>query len=172
MPLPAGYLPRKGDTLLIRVDVRSDYDNDGSNLVSVAVTGSPHRVLFADIDKIHAIYSRKWNEGDQVQNDWGWFEVIAVNEDQVWAKCLGHFSDSCGSVGLRYTFDANDLEPYVEPAVVETMTEAELMAGLEGLAPPPAGPNDFTMNPPLTVVGSQSLVSDDDIINRDAAANR
>jgi hypothetical protein len=112
MPLPKGYLPRKGDTLLICVDVRSDYDNDGSNLVAVAVTGSPRRTLFADLNKIHSIYARKWSEGDRVQNSEGWGDVVAVHEDQVWIKMCSPID----MAGLMITSDSNNLESH-EPAV-------------------------------------------------------
>jgi hypothetical protein len=130
MSLPQGYLPRKGDTLLICVDVRSDYNTVDGSLVSVAVTGSPHRTLFADFDKIHSIYARKWNEGDRVRSSEGWGEVVAVHEDQVWFKLLGDVGEY-GAIGAMYTFDANDLEPYVEPEHPDIVAIGETAGAIE-----------------------------------------
>lgn len=138
MPLPQGYLPREGDELLIRVTVRRDYDSD-DGLVAVHVSSAPHRTLFADLEKIQSIFARKWSEGDKVTSREfdGPGTVLAVSEDWVWVMC-----DTGDDAGGRYTLLANDLEPYVEPEelAVETMTEAELLAGLDGLAPPPEHP--------------------------------
>jgi hypothetical protein len=165
MPLPEGYLPRKGDELLIRVTVRNDYGKNDGSLVSVTVTGAPHHQFFAYLDKVHSIYARKWSEGDRVQNSEGWGEVVAVHDDQVWVKLL-HGNKEFAMAGLMITADANDLDPYVdtEELAIETMTEAELLAGLEGLAPPPEAPCNGQL-------GSQSFVGDP-ILARDEAANR
>ena len=114
MSLPEGYLPRKGDTLLIRVDVRSDYRVDDDGLVSVAVTGSPHRTLFADFGKIHSLYCRHWNEGDRVREigDHAMVgPVVAIFEDYVWVKI-----DKGENAGAMLTFSANEIEPEPLPA--------------------------------------------------------
>ena len=152
MPLPQGYLPRKNDELLIRVKVRSDYRDDGSELVSVAVSGSEHRHLFVNLDKIHSLFCRAWNEGDKVTTgDFeGPGEVIQTHDEWVWVKALT--DDTKGCEGLLFTCEANELEPYVAPEPEpQRMTEEDLMRGLEPLIPPPAP-------------GSQAVVEDDDDI--------
>jgi hypothetical protein len=154
MALPEGYLPREGDELLIRVKVTRDVSSV-EEFVSTKVVGSEHRTLLIDIDKIHALHCRAWSEGDKVsQANWGHGTVVAVHEDMVWVR-----HSQPGRCARLATFEANALEPYVAPEelAVERMTEAELLAGLEGLMPPPEAPCDGKL-------GSQSQVGDDDDI--------
>jgi hypothetical protein len=117
MPLPEGYLPRKGDVLLIRVVVQSDYYDIGDGLVSAAVDSAEHRKLFVNMDKIHSLYRRKWNAGDKVTaGDFeGAGEVIGIDGDEVWVR---------DTLDLRWTIVANELEPWVDPE--------------EQISPPPA----------------------------------
>jgi hypothetical protein len=136
MPLPEGYLPRKGDELLVRARVTYDCEVGDAD-VHVAMVGAEHKKYMIPLAEIHSLHARKWSEGDRVQNDWGWFEVVAVSDDQVWGKCRGHLNDSGGSIGLKYTFDANDLEPYVEPAT-DMVALGEEVALNYPAAPPPA----------------------------------
>jgi hypothetical protein len=167
MPLPEGYLPRKGDVLMIQVRVNDNYDidyyqNNAPDMISVHVVGSVHRTFYVGMDQIHALHCRKWNEGDRVMCDsfHGPGEVVATHGDSVWIKTLEEHEDVFQTAGCLYTIEANELQPYVEP--LERMTEAELMAALEPLCPPCGG-----------AIGSQSIVGDDDPISaRDGAANR
>ena len=124
MPLPEGYLPRKGDEVLIRVravrDLRPDDDAGGCLFV---VVGAEHQNIFLSRDQIHSLYCRKWNVGDRVraieEPETGG-EVVAVCGEFVWVKDKGE--SMC-------TFEANELEAEPEEIAVETLTEAELLAG-------------------------------------------
>lgn len=141
MPLPEGYLPRKGDEVLVRARVKSDnHAHDGEFFLEIV--GRTHHNFFMSIDEIHSLHFRHWNEGDAViyPGFVGRCEVIACDGDAVWIRSFAN---------NRTTVNANELEPYVEP--VERMTEAELVAGLEHLIPPPEP-------------GSQSIVGDDEAI--------
>jgi hypothetical protein len=122
MPIPEGYLPRKGDELLVRVCVCHDTvlgDPELDTMIQVEVVGSSHRRFFVDLDKIHSLHCRKWNEGDRVKSiefD-GPGTVLAVSDEWVWVLCeTGEYE------GFRYTLPANELEPYVEP-VAPTETD-------------------------------------------------
>ncbi len=147
MSLPEGYLPRRGDEILIRVRALHDARTDETDsMVHVEVVGNEHRKLFVDLDNIHSLYCRKWNEGDKVTCK-GEFEghgtVISTHADSVWVEQDGGDCD-----GLLWTCEANGLEPYVEP--LEKMTEAELLDGLAPLLPPE----------PIRCRGSQSDIGD------------
>jgi hypothetical protein len=130
MPLPEGYAPRKGDELLIRVVVRHDYDDAADGLISVAVVGAEHRALFANLDKVHAIYCRAWNDGDRVESGdtCGPCTVLAVHAPWVWIK-------EDGPDGSLWTIEANELEPYVEPTV-RASDSVSVDAPLDGAVAP------------------------------------
>ena len=100
MPLPQGYRPRKGDELLVRARVTYNCEVGDAD-VHVAMAGAEHKKYMIPLADIYSLHARKWNEGDRVQNDWGWFEVIAVSEDQVWAKLLGATGPSHSTIGLK-----------------------------------------------------------------------
>jgi hypothetical protein len=154
MPLPEGYLPRRGDELLIRAKVSFDVEPDDED-VHLEPIGAEWKKVMVPLADVHAIHCRKWDKGDKVI--WQSFEgakstVIAVYKKWVWIK--DEFSDDTEIVS------ANELEPYVDPEelAVETMTEAELLAGLEPLIIPE--PNIV----PDPAPGSQSIVGDDEEI--------
>lgn len=155
MPLPEGYLPRKGDEVLIRARAKRDTDADGEGYFEII--GAEHYKLFMNAEEVHSLYRRQWNEGDLVKSvefD-GRGRVVAVSDDYVWVVAETGLDE-----GGYYTLEANHLELWEEP--IPTITEAELLAGLEPLIAPCDG------SP-----GSQSVVGDDDpISSRDEAANR
>ena len=109
MPLPEGYLPREGDELLIRVKVRFSVD---AGETSVLID----RVTSVELNEIHAIYCRKWNEGDRVKlrrDDSAIGTVIATHGKHIWV----HWdSDPDQTVEDFDSHLANDLEP--EPAII------------------------------------------------------
>lgn len=147
MPLPEGYLPRTGDEVLIRCKVSYDVGViDSSDMVHLKVSNREWQTIIMQVEQIHHLYLRKWNIGERVKSvefD-GPGTVLAVSDEWVWVIC-----ESGQDAGGRYTLTANELEPYVE--VLETMTEKELLAGLEHLIPPPAP-------------GSQADIGDNDEI--------
>ena len=160
MPLPEGYLPRKGDELLIRVRARRDTDKlDDPIMGAFEVVGREHNVFYLPIDQIHSLYCRAWNVGEKVlyKHFNGPAEVIATYGNQAWIKNL---DNNKGKYTVQtWTADANDLKPWIETDVVETVTEQK--------------PDWMRGAPCGGAIGSQSIVGDDDpIANRDASANR
>lgn len=149
MSLPEGYLPRRGDEFLIRVRALHDARTDETDsMVHVEVVGNEHRKVFVDLDNIHSIYCRKWNVDDRV-NLLGTayeipLEVIGVCDDKVWVRFPS---------GTMATYEANELEPYVEP--LETMTEAELLDRLG---------STYHLQADPVPISSQSVVGDDEEI--------
>ena len=120
MTLPKGYLPKKGDELLVRAKVAYDVEDHDADVHLIPI-GANHKRLVVPLDLVHAIVLRKWKKGDKVRS--AEFEgtgvVVAADGPWVWIKEIdGENADS------MWTLEANDLEPY------ETMTEAELMAGV------------------------------------------
>jgi hypothetical protein len=145
MPLPEGYLPRRGDELLIRAKVSFDVEPDDED-VHLEPIGAEWKKIMIPLADVHDLHCRTWKKGEKVtQANWGSGTIIAVHENMVWVQLA--------LTGGLATFEANALEPYIDPEeiAVETMTEAELLAGLEHLIPPPAP-------------GSQSIVGDDEAI--------
>jgi hypothetical protein len=119
MPLPEGYLPRKGDILVLHVktrfDVRDD-DLEGRKLyVNVHPVGeSRYHHFRVHLDEIERIWCRHWETGAKIQlkrrepAERRPGEVLAVEGEFVWVK----FSDS----GERFmTLHANQIEPREEP---------------------------------------------------------
>jgi hypothetical protein len=126
MPLPEGYLPRKGDEVLIRAramhDLRPDDDAGGCHF---EIIGAEHKSVFLSRDQIYGLHCRKWNEGDRVRvigepETVG--EIVAARGKYVWIEV-----DKVDWPML--TFEANELEAEPEQIAVETLTEAELLAG-------------------------------------------
>jgi hypothetical protein len=152
MPLPEGYLPRRGDELLIRAKVSFDVETDDED-VHLEPIGAEWKKVMIPLAEVYALHCRTWKKGEKVtQANWGSGTIIAVHENMVWVQLA--------LTGGLATFEANALEPYVDPEelAVETMTEAELLAGLEPLIIPE--PNIV----PDPAPGSQSIVGDDEAI--------
>jgi hypothetical protein len=125
MPLPEGYYPRKGDEVLILARAKSDtrIDDDPERPCYLEIVGKEHQSVFLPRSGIHSLYCRKWNVGDWVFYKDGDFEgiatVIATHGSWVWAE----------SDGNLWTVPANELTEPPEQIAVETLTEAELLAG-------------------------------------------
>ena len=133
MTLPKGYLPKEGDELLIRATVKYDVRikkdaTDETTYVHLRPVGG-HTSFMVDVAAVAGIYCRNWDVGAIVISGEfeGTGEVIATHGTEVWVKDFE---------GELWTVEANDLE--LAPG---TMTEAELMAGLEPLIAPPRAPN-------------------------------
>jgi hypothetical protein len=132
MTLPKGYLPKKGDELLIRATVKYDVDRkrdpDDPVWVHLKPVGG-HNSFVASLDAVAGLHCRKWDVGAMVTSGEfeGTGEVIATHGTEVWVKDFE---------GDLWTVAANDLD--LAPA--GTMTEADLMAGLEPLIFPPPAP--------------------------------
>ena len=119
MPLPEGYLPRKGDVLVIHVETRFDVgtdDREGKKLYvhvhPVSESRYPH--FRVGLDEIVALHCRKWEPGQQVrviEDRRAFGEVVAVHGEQVWVQMqLGSVS-----AGDMKTLAANALEKMPEP---------------------------------------------------------
>jgi hypothetical protein len=128
MPLPEGYLPRKGDEVLIRARAKRDtrIDDDPETACYLEIVGKEHQSVFLPRSGIHSLYCRKWNVGDRVR-DIGEPEtvgkVVAAHDKYVWIRA------DKGDCMYMLTFEANELEAAPEQIAVETLTEAELLAG-------------------------------------------
>jgi hypothetical protein len=129
MPIPEGYLPRKGDEVLVRARAKRDARPEDPDIECyLEIIGQEHQKFFLKASEIHSIYVRCWNIGDTVTADDGPAEVIAVDGSDVWVRDLD---------GVRWTVEANQLAPYVEPAAAaETLIEAELTSSTEPYEPP------------------------------------
>ncbi len=147
MPLPEGYLPRKGDIVLVQARAKRDStDIVGEREIYLEIVGYEHHKLFVESADVHSLYRRQGNEGDRVSA--GDFEgpgtVIAVDENEVWVR---------DTQGLRWTIYANDLGPWVEPALdVMSTIDANYAESFEHPMPP--------------APGSQSVVGNDEEIAR------
>jgi hypothetical protein len=141
MPLPEGYLPRKGDEVLVRARAKRDTNIDVDSEGYLELVGQEHHKFFMNVSEIHSLYRRQWNEGDRVKSIefYGPGLVIGISDEWVWVLC-----ETGEDEGGRYTLTANELEPWVEPA--EIMTQEDIK---RAFAPSPV---------------SQSIVGDDEPI--------
>jgi hypothetical protein len=149
MPLPEGYLPRKGDEILVRARVKSD-NHAHDDEFFLEIVGRTHHNFFMSIDEIHSLHCRHWNEGDAViyPGFIGKCEVIACDGDAVWIKSF---------TNNRTTVNANELEPYVEPKPDEFKIDPQWEA--DPIKPDPILDGMLNATP-----GSQSIVGDDEAI--------
>jgi hypothetical protein len=127
MPLPEGYRVRKGDEVLIRARAKRDsiIDDDPETAYYLEIIGREYLTILLRLDQVHALYRRKWNKGERVReigDPASCGEVVAVHDEFVWVKMDKDM----------VTFEANELEGEPEEIAVEKMTEAQLLAGLEG----------------------------------------
>jgi hypothetical protein len=109
MPLPEGYLPRKGDIVLVQARAKRDTNLDEDSEGFFELVGREHRNFFMLPSEIHSIHCRKWEVDDRVRIIGTSFpmEVIGVCDDKVWCRYPN---------GTMATYEANQLEPYTEPA--------------------------------------------------------
>jgi hypothetical protein len=126
MPLPEGYALRKGDEVLIRARAKRDarIDDDPEPACYLEIVGNEHKNFFMPCSGIHSLYRRIWNEGDRVrerQEPASCGEVVAVHDGWAWVKM--------DRGRIMVTFEVNELEAAPEEVAVETITEAELLAG-------------------------------------------
>jgi uncharacterized protein YoaH (UPF0181 family) len=143
MPLPEGYLPRKGDIVVLHAVVKHDVDRSDS-LVFLNIVGDYSQISVA-AEKIEQLWSRHWDAGDAIQlisRDLAGRrpgEVMSVDGEMVWIK----FADQ----GERFmTFHANQIEPRVPE---EDLKKADDLMPAEPPAFDVAGA-DVLMKPPLT----------------------
>jgi hypothetical protein len=113
MPLPEGYLPRKGDIVLVQARAKRDaYKDEPDIQCYFEIVGYETNKFFMTVSEIHSIYSRNWEVGETVKSlefD-GPGTICGVSDPYVWVKC-----ETGEDAGGMYTIDANELEAYVEP---------------------------------------------------------
>lgn len=124
MPLPEGYLPREGDTLVIHAVVKYDVvpkedaeDEDGPKVFLRPV--GYYTDIRIPVKDCVGIFSRKWEVDERVQfpKDHSYTgTILAVHEGRCWVRLDGGKTDGMGESFM--TVDANELEPYEkkEPA--------------------------------------------------------
>jgi hypothetical protein len=91
MPIPEGYLPRKGDVVLIKARAKrdaypdSDRENASIQCYFEVVGHEGGTNFFVRADEIHSLYARNWDVGDMVFGDGltGPAEVLAVDGFEV-----------------------------------------------------------------------------------------
>jgi hypothetical protein len=126
MSIPEGYLPRNGDEVLIRARAKRDARPEEPDIECyLEIIGKEHQKFFLKASEIHSVYARCWNIGDTVTGDGlaGPAEVLAVDGRDVWVRDVG---------GARWTVEANELAPYVEPpapALTVTPVGGEVQIG-------------------------------------------
>ena len=114
MPLPEGYLPRKGDVVIAHGTVQHDVDPGESR---VYVSFRKHTDTSLNLADVVGLHCRAWSEGDKVE--WSGAvgpmtgEVVAVCRTAVWVK---------SEFGME-TVQANDLKPYHEEPKVTDIIE-------------------------------------------------
>lgn len=133
MPLPEGYLPRKGDLISVQGTVKWDVEfNDP--YIHIDVDG---KTLTLEPDKV-SLVRRRWANGEKVQlSDSFWPEpgiVIAIVDDFVWVKDPSN--------GEPITYPANSLKEWRDPkAPLEVdeqfLREDQVAAAMQEPAEPP-----------------------------------
>lgn len=119
MPLPEGYLPRKGDVLVlhgrVKYDVveKEDVDEDQKLTVWVRLEGD-YQDRRIPLETVVSIFARKWELGERVIGNSLIGEVVGVYEDSIWVK----FDTPMNAEPLFGTFLANDLEAAAPKALV------------------------------------------------------
>lgn len=86
MPIPEGYLPRKGDEVLVRARAKRDARPEDPDIECyLEIIGQEHQKFFLKASEIHSVYARCWNIGDTVTgyNFDGPAEVLAVDGSEV-----------------------------------------------------------------------------------------
>jgi hypothetical protein len=146
MPLPEGYLPRKGDELLIRAKVSFDVETDDED-IHLELIGAERKKIMIPLANVHELHQRSWKKGEKVRSREfdGIGLVMAIDSPWIWIKEISGENE-----GSMWTLEANELVPYVEPEKIHT---AEY---------PDTGSD--TMICAHDLVGSQSIVGDDEEI--------
>jgi hypothetical protein len=155
MPIPKGYLPRKGDIVLVQARAKRDaYPNEPEIQCYFEVVGQETAKFFMSASEIHSIYARNWSVGDEVMSADGCDHgvVVATMDDQVWVKVNPTEDDPAGFMG---TFDANMLEPYVEPTV-KASDFVSVDVHLDGVG---TVPNEALLIAPVEVIGEDDKPS-------------
>jgi hypothetical protein len=135
MPLPKGYIVRKGDEVLVRVRAKRDERPEDPGIENhFEIVGRERHSFFMDSAEVHALYCRKWSDGDRVRGigdpEIGG-EVIASCDEFVWVKVTKGENE-----GSMLTFVANELEAEPEEIAVEPVVKTKY-ASLEPLTPFP-----------------------------------
>lgn len=106
MKMPADYLLRKGDVVVVHATVKYDVSPGDSSAHIQLVAG--YSGCLVALDGVQGIHALKWEIGDKVKQDAiisPQYEVIAVQVEEVWVKLKS---------GQTQIFKANDLRPWVE----------------------------------------------------------
>lgn len=130
MKMPADYLLRKGDVVMILVVVK--YDLAAGDTSVHTTLPDLYSTITVDLDKIQGIHALKWDIGDKVFR--GSYvsrgtilrhpvcEVLAVHGEEVWVKLPS---------GSTQTVKSNDLRPWVEREIrLDGLTEYDLPVGI------------------------------------------
>ena len=136
MPLPEGYLPRKGDTLKILVTVEHDVEADDTYIFT-RFSGSADRVSL-DLERALAqdanvwVEDRQWRKGDRVLDLESGVpgEVILVED----GAAVVRLDDGRGLV-VRYSYD--ELQAEHPAAAMIDREEPPPVPGLSTLTPRP-----------------------------------
>lgn len=84
MPLPDGYLPRKGDVLVIHATVKYDVETSDDSIH--VVPADRHSSVLIKRSDIVGLHCKKWEPGDLARHDDVAVEVIAIDGDEVWIR--------------------------------------------------------------------------------------
>ena len=138
MSLPEGYLPRKGDVVILHATVRYDFDPGGSDNVSLSLSIREHDSNFVPLDKIVGLHARHWEPGDKVRiiSNGQFGEVVAVSDDAVWIK-----REDGGDRKWFDTLHANMVAPDAPPRNLEELSRPA-DAIVQAPSAPQANPDD------------------------------
>ena len=139
MGLPVGYLPRKGDVLVLHVTVDRDV-YEGAATARVLIPPNEYNGQHVELEHFTGIHRRTWEPGEHVRHrniDNCYGEVAAQHEDRVWVKLAPGTVHNKATRGGFMTVHCNELEPVPEkaPAPLEPPpfreSKTQLLAGGE-----------------------------------------
>jgi hypothetical protein len=142
MPIPEGYLPRRGDVVVVRAEVRydvkpsEDTDEDGVQVFVRPLEG--YTDVRVPVRTLVGLWSRRFYEGDRVRaivEPGAVGTVAAISDEHVWVKfdataTLPEHFETFRSENLK-PIDPVD-EPFVEPEAESAAPEHDPLRGPDG----------------------------------------
>lgn len=112
MPLPEGYLPRKGDVLTVHMEVKHAVD-EGDADVFLTVPGADYQTVAVPLAEVASLKRRTWREGEQVhlKDAPRFFGEVVMQPDDIVLVRLAAEADQKGACGGYRLIHCNALAP-------------------------------------------------------------